>query len=162
MRRVISVAFALAILAATAVPSYGYVLLSPRRRWATAPVLVRVNTTGNSTIADGNRGVNRTASAIGTWNYANGTTTTAAAVRGNGIPTISLHTNGGVCSGNCLAATLTGYYHRNSNGTYTIDDADVYTNQAYNFTSVGETNGCSNEFYIEGIMVHEVGHVIGI
>ncbi|HEX2062207.1 MAG TPA: matrixin family metalloprotease, partial [Thermoanaerobaculia bacterium] len=44
----------------------------------------------------------------------------------------------------------------------TIYDADVYTNTRYSFTSSKETDGCSGEFDIDGIMVHEVGHVIGI
>jgi hypothetical protein len=139
-----------------------YVLLSPRRTWASAPVTVPVNTAGNASITDGSGGVSRTASAIGVWGAANGSTTSAQAVRGDGKPTISLHTNGKICNGSCLAATLTGYYRQNSNGTYTIYDADVYTNQRYKFTSQGEADGCSGEFYIEGIMVHEVGHVIGI
>ena len=68
-----------------------------------------------------------------------------------------MNNNGKICNGSCLAATLIGYYSGN-----TINDADVYTNQRYKFTSLGEADGCSGEFYIEGIMVHEVGHVIGI
>jgi hypothetical protein len=122
---------------------------------------VYVNTTGNKTIADGSGGVQKTASAIGTWGAANGSTTNGKAVRGDGKPYIELHTNGKVCNGSCLAATLTGYYHQEGNAYY-IDDADVYTNQRYSYTSTGEADGCNREFYIEGIMVHEVGHVIGI
>ena len=134
-----------------------YVLLSPRRTWASAPVTVPVNTAGHKSISDGSGGVSRVASAIGVWQAANGSTTTRTAVRGDGVPTITLNNNGKVCNGTCLAATLIGYYSGN-----TINDADVYTNQRYNFTSQGEADGCSGEFYIEGIMVHEVGHAIGI
>lgn len=154
-------AFSTAIVVASAAPVEAYVLLSPRRRWASTPT-VRVNTTGNATITDSDKGVGKTAQAIGTWANANGGTTGSAARRGDGVPVIELHSNGNVCTGSCLAATLTGYYHQNSDGTYTIDDADVYTNQRYDYTSTGESNGCSGEFYIEGIMVHEVGHVIGL
>lgn len=160
MKKTISTLFAAAIVIASALPAEAYVLLSPRRRWASAPVVVRVNTTGNSTITDGDRGVSRTANAIGVWAFANGGTTSNSVVRGDGRAYIALHTNGNVCSGSCLAATLTGYYHQNSNGTYTIDDADVYTNTSTQFASMGES--CSSEYYIEGVMVHEVGHVIGI
>lgn len=145
-----------------AVPVNGFVLLSPKRTWANTPVSIPVNTAGNSTIADGNGGVSATAQAIGAWSKASGTTTNSDARRGDGVPVISLHTNGNVCTGSCLAATLIGYYHENGDGTYTIDDADVYTNQRYSYTSEREADGCSGEFYIEGIMVHEVGHVLGI
>jgi predicted Zn-dependent protease len=71
-----------------------------------------------------------------------------------------LNTNGGVCSDTCLAATLTGYYVSQT-GDDRIYDADVYTNQAYQYYSSGES-GCSGEFDINSIMTHEVGHVIGI
>ncbi|MHB0968263.1 MAG: matrixin family metalloprotease [Thermoanaerobaculia bacterium] len=154
--------FAALIVLAAAVPADAYVLLSPRRTWANAPVTVLVNTTGNKTITDSSKGVANTASAIGVWLAANGGTTAQGAVRGDGKPVIELHTNGKVCNGSCLAATLTGYYHQNADGSYSIDDADVYTNQRYSYTTTSEADGCSGEFYIEGIMVHEVGHVIGI
>lgn len=154
--------FAALIVLAAAVPADAYVLLSPRRTWANAPVTVLVNTTGNKTITDSSKGVANTAAAIGIWQAANGGTTAQGAVRGDGKPVIELHTNGKVCNGSCLAATLTGYYHQNADGSYSIDDADVYTNQRYSFTTTSEPDGCSGEFYIEGIMVHEVGHVIGI
>jgi hypothetical protein len=161
-KKAILFSFAAIIVLAAAVPADAYVLLSPRRTWANAPVTVSVNTTGNKTITDSDKGVSNTASAIGVWQAANGGTTGAAAKRGDGKPVIELHTNGKVCNGSCLAATLTGYYRQNADGTYSIDDADVYTNQRYSFTSTSEPDGCSGEFYIEGIMVHEVGHVIGI
>ena len=48
-----------------------------------------------------------------------------------------LNTNGGLCSGGCLAATLTGYYTTQS-GDDRIYDADVYTNTAQPLYSSGE------------------------
>jgi len=72
-----------------------------------------------------------------------------------------LNSNGKICTGSCLAATLTGYYHQEL-GLYFIDDADIYTNTRYSYTSSKETDGCSGEYDIDGIMVHEVGHVIGL
>ena len=71
-----------------------------------------------------------------------------------------LNSNGGVCTGNCLAATLTGYYVTQS-GDDRIYDADVYTNTSVQLYSSRES-GCSAEYDIDGIMAHEVGHVIGI
>lgn len=161
MKRNIALAFAALIVLGTALPSYAYVLLSPARSWKNAPVTVYVNRTGNSTIADGDGGVSRVAQTIGVWAEANGSTTTGKAVRGDGKPYIELHSSGKICNGSCLAATLTGYYHQEGSAYY-IDDADVYTNQRYSYYSGGEGDGCNQEFSIEGIMVHEVGHVIGI
>ena len=62
-----------------------------------------------------------------------------------------------VCTGSCLAATFTGFYTGS-----TINDADIVTNTRYAWTSLGEPDGCSSEFYIEGVMVHEVGHLLGL
>jgi hypothetical protein len=162
MRKNLALAFAALFVLGTALPSYAYVLLSPRRTWKGGKVTVSVNTTGNSTITDASKGVNAVKNSIGAWSgVVTGATTGAKAVRGDGKPVIELHTNGKVCTGSCLAATLTGYYHTEGSATY-IDDADVYTNQRYSYTSTSEADGCSGEFYIEGIMVHEVGHVIGL
>lgn len=148
------------IVAASADPVMAYVLLSPRRRWATTPVTVRVYNVGNSTITDGDGGVSRTVSAIRVWGIISSSTTSSAAVRGTAPATIMLNSNGGgLCTGGCLAATLTGYYVSQT-GDDRIYDADVYTNTAQPLYSSGES--CSGEYDIEGIMAHEVGHVIGI
>ena len=160
MKKNVLLAFAAVLFLANAIPAQAYVLLSPRRRWATTPVTVRVYTIGNSTITDGSGGVNATVSAIRAWGIISSSTTTSAAVRGSAPATIMLNTNGGVCTGSCLAATLTGYYTTQT-GDDRIYDADVYTNQSYQYYSSGET-GCSGEYDINSIMTHEVGHVIGI
>ena len=125
MKTKIALAFAAFILVASADPVMAYVLLSPRRRWATTPVTVRVYNVGNSTISDGSGGVNATVSAIRVWGIISSSTTSSAAVRGSAPATIMLNTNGGVCTGGCLAATLTGYYISQS-GDDRIYDADVY------------------------------------
>lgn len=161
MRKTITFAIALILLAAAAAPMYGYTLLSPTRHWKTIPVTVLVNTTGNSTITDSDRGVTAVAGAIRAWGIISSGTTNSEAVRGQAPAVISLHTNGHLCSGSCLAATLTGYYHTEGSVTY-IDDADIYTNQRFDYTSSRESNGCSGEYDIDGIMTHEVGHVIGL
>ena len=159
-KRIVSFAFATLFVLACAEPALAYVLLSPRRRWASTPVTVRVYNVGNSTITDGSGGVNATVSAIRAWGMISSSSTSSAARRGYAPATIMLNTNGGICSGNCLAATLTGYYVSQS-GDDRIYDADVYTNTSIQFYSSGES-GCSSEYDINGIMVHEVGHVIGI
>jgi hypothetical protein len=159
-RTILSLVITAIIVAASADPAMAYVLLSPRRRWPSTPVTVRVYNVGNSTITDGSGGVNATVSAIRAWGIISSSTTSSAAVRGSAPATIMLNTNGGICTGGCLAATLTGYYVSQT-GDDRIYDADVYTNQAYQYYSSGET-GCSGEYDINSIMTHEVGHVIGI
>jgi hypothetical protein len=160
MKRLFLFAIATLLLVASAVPAMAYTLLSPRRRWATTPVTVRVYNVGNSTITDGDGGVTAVVGAIRAWGIISSSTTSSAAVRGSAPATIMLNTNGGVCTGNCLAATLTGYYISQA-GDDRIYDADVYTNTSQPLYSSRES-GCSGEYDIDSIMTHEVGHVIGI
>lgn len=156
-KTILALAIATVVCVVVADSASAYVLLSPRRTWASTPVNVPVYNVGNSSIDDGSGGVNAVANAIKAWGMVNSGSTSSAAVRGSAPATITLNSNGHLCNGSCLAATLTGYYTGN-----TIYDADVYTNTKYKFYSSGEADGCSGEFDIEGIMVHEVGHVIGI
>jgi hypothetical protein len=160
MKRLLCLAIVTITLVALAEPAMAYVLLSPRRRWASTPISVRTYNVGNSTITDGNGGVSAVVSAVRVWGIINSSSTSSPAVRGSAPATIMLNSNGGVCTGNCLAATLTGYYVSQS-GDDRIYDADVYTNTSTQFYSSGEP-GCSGEYDINGIMAHEVGHVIGI
>ena len=154
---ILSLAIAAVIVMAAADPAMAYVLLSPRRTWANTPVNVPVYSAGNSTINDGSGGVAAVVGAIKAWGVVSSASTNQAAVRGQAPATITLNNNGHLCTGSCLAATLTGYYSGS-----TINDADIYTNTRYSYTSSKETDGCSGEYDIDGIMVHEVGHVIGI
>lgn len=157
---ILALGIATILFAASADPVMAYTLLSPRRRWATTPVTVRVYNVGNSTITDGDGGVTAVVGAIRVWGIISSSSTSSAAVRGSAPATIMLNTSGGVCSGNCLAATLTGYY-TSQTGDDRIYDADVYTNTSIAFYSSRES-GCSSEYDIDGVMAHEVGHVIGI
>ncbi len=156
-KNLLALAIALTVVVLSAEPVMAYTLLSPRRTWASTPISVRVYTTGNSTINDGDGGVTAVVGAIRAWNTVGSGTTSQQAVRGTAPATIMLNTNGRICTGSCLAATLTGYYSGS-----TIYDADIYTNTKYKYTSSRETDGCSSEYDMDGIMVHEVGHVIGI
>ena len=159
-KTILALGFATIILAASADPVMAYVLLSPRRRWATTPVSVRTYYIGNNTIADPDKGVTAVVGAIRVWGIISSSSTTSAAVRGSAPATIMLNTNGGVCGSTCLAATLTGYYVSQT-GDDRIYDADVYTNTSQPFYSSREAS-CSGEYDIDGVMAHEVGHVIGI
>lgn len=145
-----------------------YVLLSPRRTWDGAPNVI-VDSRGQASIADGNGGASRTASAILAWNNAGAGTRLSSTVGsvanwqlGDGTPMLNFRDPERACKGSCLAATFTGFYNQRTDGTYRINDADIVTNTRYSWTSVGEADGCSSEFYIEGVMVHEVGHLLGI
>jgi hypothetical protein len=157
---ILSLVICTIIVAASAQPAMAYVLLSPRRRWATTPITVRTYTAGNSTITDSDGGVTAVVGAIRVWGIISSSTTSSAAVRGTAPATIMLNTNGGVCTGTCLAATLTGYYTTQT-GDDRIYDADIYTNTAQPLYSSREA-GCSGEYDVDGIMAHEVGHVIGL
>jgi hypothetical protein len=156
-KTILALAICTLVIAAAADSAYGYVLLSPRRTWASTPVNVPVYQVGNNSITDGDGGVTAVVGAVKAWGMVNSSSTSQQAVRGSAPATIMLNSNGRICNGSCLAATLTGYYSGN-----TIYDADVYTNTKYKFYSSREADGCSSEFDIDGIMVHEVGHVIGI
>lgn len=143
-----------------------YVLLSPRRTWDSPPNVI-VDNRGNASISDGDLGRTRTRNAILTWNSAGSGTRLSATVGsissfalGDGRPMLNFRDPIGACTGNCLAATFTGYYQNRGNGTYRITDADIVTNTAYAWASLGES--CSNEMYTEAIHVHEVGHLLGI
>jgi Matrixin len=157
---ILSLAICTIIFIASAEPVLAYTLLSPRRRWASTPISVRTYYRGNATITDGDGGVTAVVGAIRAWGIISSSSTTSAAVRGSAPATIMLNSNGGVCSGSCLAATLTGYYVSQT-GDDRIYDADVYTNTSIQMYSSRES-GCSSEYDIDGIMVHEVGHVIGL
>ncbi len=160
--------FVLSAVAASTVSAY--VLLSPRRTWDSAPT-VRVDSRGNSSVTDGDGGRTRIRNAItssAAWNGAGSGTLVNATVAsvssfslGDGIPMLNLRDPLGACTSPCLAATFTGYYTQRPNGTYRIYDADIVTNPSINFASLGEA--CSgSEYYIEGVMVHEVGHLLGL
>lgn len=142
-----------------------YVLLSPTRRWASDPNVI-VDNRGIPSISDGDLGRTRTRNAIvssSAWNGAGSGTLLTAVVGsvsgftlGDGVPMLNFRNPFGTCAGNCLAATYTGYYTGS-----TIYDADIVTNyNGFNWASAGES--CSNEIYVEAVMVHEVGHLLGL
>ncbi|MCA9491899.1 MAG: matrixin family metalloprotease [Myxococcales bacterium] len=153
-----------------------YVLLTPNRKWYQTPVLLEFNSLAPETsITDGEYGRTAIADAIfdnvNGWNGAgagqliDATIVPRNAVMGDGRPTIQFNDPHNYCTGACLAVTMTGYWH-NRNGLEEIDDADIYFDTGTRFTSENEDpnpNQCSwNEYYIEGIVQHEVGHLLGL
>ncbi len=177
MKRNIILGLTTAGLATLAVGSvWGYSLISPNRTWATLPVNVKVMSSGENSVKspDPDFGVTALVNALNSSNAWNGTipgivsasSTATAYVLGDGTPTISFTDPLHYCSGSCLAVTLTGYYHNAGGGVYSIDDADVFTNPktSLNFNSETEVSdpSCTKGYYLEGIMVHEVGHVLGL
>ncbi len=150
---------------------FGYALLSPKRSWQNPPTYI-VDDRGAATVTDADGGLTATINAITSqdaWNGAgSGTVVNAAAGSmqsfqlGDNIPMLNFEDPTGQCSGNCLAATFTGFYTRRGRNRVVITDADIVTNTAFDWTSESEPDGCSNEFFIEGVQVHEIGHGLGL
>jgi hypothetical protein len=156
--------------------AFGYVLLSPARRWfgADTPRQVNVDNRGVSSVTGGDpdHGVTAAVNAVRTWNSGgvNVTTSSSGSVayrQGDGISDVIFGDPLRLCTGTCLAATLTGYYSTSITGTcggLTVDkitDADVSFNLSYDYTTPAQ-GSCSNEIYLDSVLAHEVGHVIGL
>ena len=159
-----------ALAALSVASAFSYTLLSPRRTW-NLPVGFIVDNRGHAHVADGNGGVTRTVNALNSasgWNSAGcGTilTATAGSVAGfqlgDGIPMINFRDPLGVCSGNCIVATFTGFHTQRPDGTRRITDADMVTNPTRDLASAGEAV-CSSEIFVESLFQHEVGHALGL
>jgi hypothetical protein len=136
--RIISLSALFVVACLVAGSLSAYVLLSPRRTWDSDPNVI-VDNRGQASIASTDLGRNATRNAI----------VSTAAWNGAGSGTV------------VNAATFTGYYTQRADGTYRIYDADIVTNTAHNWADPGDA--CSGtEFRIEGVMVHEVGHLLGL
>jgi len=155
-------------LIATSLPAF--VLLQPERTWDNPPTYI-VDNRGQAGIADPDGGITATINAIvsnSAWN-GSGSGTLVNAVSGSvgnfqlgdGVPMLNFTDPINACNGTCLAATFTGFFSPRGDGTTRIDDADIVTNVAQPWSSLAEAS-CSNEFYIEGVMVHEIGHALGL
>ncbi|HEX4825989.1 MAG TPA: matrixin family metalloprotease [Candidatus Polarisedimenticolaceae bacterium] len=170
------VALAASLAALLPTSASAYVLLSPARRWfnSDTPHQVNVDSHGVSTVTGGDpdHGVTAAVNAVKSWNSGgvNVTTSSSGNVayrQGDGISDIIFGDPLRICTGTCLAATLTGYYSTSVTGTcggLTVDkvtDADVAFNLAYNYTTPAQ-GSCSNEIYLDSVVAHEVGHVLGL
>jgi len=168
IRKILVLAALAALVGAVGVSAY--VLLSPTRTWSSPPNYI-VDNRGLASVNDGNGGVTAVVNAINNssvgWNSTSAGTVVSASAGsvsgfslGDGVPMLNFQDPQNACTGNCLAATFTGYFSGS-----TIFDADIVTNTSHSWTSQGEDpggSGCSGEFYIEGVQVHEVGHGLGI
>lgn len=165
----LTIALVAGLLLATGLTAF--VLLDPPRTWdSVANYIVDQNGSASVNAPDG--GVAAVVAAINSnqaWNGAgSGTVINAQAgntnsfTLGDGVPMLRFDDPIHVCGGSCLAATFTGYYNQRSDGTWRIFDADIVTNTRYDFTTTSESDGCSSEFYLEGIQVHETGHGLGL
>jgi hypothetical protein len=163
MNNTLKKALILTVLALIVVGSASaYVLLSPRRTWDTNPTYI-VDNRGASSITDSDGGVSAVVGAVKVWGKVNAQAGSVASWQlGDGIPMLNFRDPEHACNGNCLAATFTGFYESRGDGTYRIFDADIVTSTKYAWTSEKEPDGCSGEFYIEGVHVHEVGHGLGL
>lgn len=181
MKRIskLSSLFALALLLLLSGTGSAYVTLSPARTWNCPPDYIVDNVAGGvPSILDADGGATKVVDAINSiagWNGdGSGTVirahkgSTAGFSLGDGVPMLKLSDPLGACTLSCLAATFTGYYAERAagSGSWKINDADMVTNSTgYNWTSQGEDPagaGCSSEIYIEGVMVHEAGHGLGL
>ena len=161
-----SLALSAVLVLATGAVS-GYQLLNPKRTWQSPPTYIVDNRGLDSISGDG--GVSATVAAITSndaWNGAGAGTVVHAQSGsvssfqlGDGIPMLNFEDPTGQCSGNCLAATFTGFYTGRGKNV-SIVDADIVTNTAFDWTTEGQ--GCSGEFFIEGVQVHEIGHGLGL
>lgn len=157
------------LLAAGSVSAF--VLLNPPRTWDSAPTYI-VDDRGMASITDNDGGVSATVNAIKSnqaWNGAGAGTVISAQSGsvanwqlGDGVPMLNFDDPQHACNGNCLAATFTGFYEQRNDGSYRIFDADIVTNDRFAWTSESESGGCSGEFFIEGVQVHEAGHGLGL
>jgi len=167
---------AVSIVGAVSTAAFGYALLSPARRWfnADTPRQVNIDNRGVSSVTGGDpdHGVTASVNAAKSWNSSGVTVTasssgTVAYRQGDGISDVIFDDPLHICTGTCLAATLTGYYSTSITGTcggLTVDkitDADISFNLSYNYTTPAQ-GSCSSEIYLDSVLAHEVGHVIGL
>ena len=185
-RRLLMTGLVAATLLAPAA-AYTYSLLNPPRHWPSIPVQVCVSTTGHKSIDDGDGGVSATIDALNNahpllantgWNVGRAAGVVEAIpcttpwVLGDGNPTIAFDEKlPGTCGGSCLAATFVSYYDCDptlADGHCVITDADVETRrnksdrQGGPYYSLYEPCKSGKEWDIEAIMVHEVGHILGL
>ena len=174
--RIASTAAAVVVASMVATSASAYTLLSPARRWfnSQTPITVHVDSGGIASVTGGDPdgGATATVNAVRAWNangvnVINSSKTGVAYQQGDGISDILFSDPLHLCTGSCLAATLTGYYTTSSTGTcgglsvVKVTDADVAFNLSYNYYTAAQ-GGCSNEISLESVATHEVGHVIGL
>ena len=155
---------------------------------ATGRITILIDDSGISDITGGDpdNGVTATINALHEWNaptldrLVTAVATTAPSFNViDGQPTLHFTDPTGDCIYPCLALTFITHYDmsdvnsgaaeiRSCNGRDYLPyyDADIVTNNtAWNWTSLAEVTGgdsCSSEFYIEAVIGHEAGHMLGL
>jgi len=182
--------FLVSILVAGAMVStaaLAFNLLNPPRRWFPDDLVknVIVDEGGLSSVTDGDGGVTAALGAVTEWNTAGGNTLNILS-SSSGPPTVAVGDNQShlvfddpfkICRGMCLAATTVGFFDGDETGicdgltVVRITDSDIFFNTSHKkitFTTEAEDGAsgpnstCSGEFYLEEIVTHEVGHLIGL
>src|SRR5262249_49595318 len=148
LRERIPIAAAALLMISTA--AFGYALLSPTRRWflADTPRIVRVDERGLPTIdgGDPDHGVTAAVAAADAWSADGLMVATAvpgpvAYAQGDGLSDIVFGDPLGICTGTCIATTLTGWYSTTELGTCggtimsRIVDADIAFNPDFDYTT---------------------------
>ena len=175
MNRNLAKAGIVVLLAAAGITAASaYVLLSPPRRWFSTPKAVRVDSGGMASVTDSSHGVSAAVAAVNAWNsqgagqIVNASAATVSYTLGDNNSDVIFSDPRHICKGSCLAATTTGYYDTNTTGTcgglnvVAITDSDTAFNLAYDYTTPGEPDGCSSEIYLDSVVSHEIGHLIGL
>jgi hypothetical protein len=157
--------------------AHAFSLLTPTRSWDTVPVSIGVmndSVSPETSIGspDPDFGVTAITNALNGgvgWNGAAPGLVHAYSATSWSLndaePTIVFNDPLGICAGSCLAATMIGSYYL-SGGTGVIQDADVFVSRraTVRFDSELERRPmrCAGSYYIEGVIMHEVGHVLGL
>lgn len=184
-RRLTFLTWFLAVAMMLSTAALAFNLLNPPRRWFPADLAkdIIVDDGGMGSVAspDPDGGVTASLAAVKEWNTAPGGPNINILTSSSGPPNVVVGDNlshlvfgdpFNICKGMCLAATTVGFFDDDQTGTcdglnvVRITDSDVFFNTRFNFTTETEDPSgggtCSNEIYLESVVTHEVGHVIGL
>lgn len=157
-----------------------FVLLDPPRCWFPEDLSrqIEVDNTGLDSVTDSDGGVAEGVDAADEWEEGDSThaviefldpfATSVVFELGDGISTNIFDDPTRQCNGRCIAATFVGFFDDNQLAEcdglevarYT--DSDIVWNTRHDFSTESEPDGCSDEIFVEPVMTHEVGHLIGL
>ena len=177
MKTTARVAASVAVLLVCATSAWAYRLKFYSRRWfpVDLPRQFRVDRSGHPQVIapDPDHGVTAALNAVLSWNGGEvGTLVSSkradvAGIGGDGKSDIVFGDPQGLCTYPAIACTTTGYYDYgqaaccDGRTVRRYTDADVYFNTIFDLTTAAE-GACSNVYYLEAIVRHEVGHALGL